>query len=331
MYINITDSSTADNKGSSGTLVHYLEKENRVLDLENPEHWFNHKRSDIPAFEARRAIDANIAKLSKTDSKFFLINISPSQKEIAHLKARYGTEGVKTQLKAYTEKVMDEYAKNFNRAGINSSKDLVWFAKVENHRYYSYKDKEVKEGTKKRGELKAGDQLHVQVIVSRKDGSNKIKLSPMNNSRGKNVEHSKKLGEFNRTNFKQSGETCFDRFFDFDRKLGDTFAYAKIQKNGTFAQRRQLSTLMQGSAVNTESGNLAGQLITGVAEGTFLSTASMLESVGTTVGEFMKILLEPVYHGAGEGGMPDGLSPEQRRRKKKKGQQQQQQEMQIGR
>ncbi|WP_316822564.1 DUF5712 family protein [Pedobacter gandavensis] len=329
MYLNISDSSTANNKGSSGILVHYLEKENRVLELENPEHWFNQKHSDIQAYEARRTIDQNIAKLSKTDAKFFLINISPNQKEIAHLKSQYGAEGAKIQLKAYAEKVMDEYARNFNRASINSSKDLVWFAKLENHRYYSYKDKEVKEGTKKRGELKAGDQMHVQVIVSRKDASNKIKLSPMNNSRGKNIEHSKKLGQFDRMNFKQSVETCFDQFFDFDRKLGDTFAYAKIQKNGTFAQRMQLSTLVQGSAVNGDSHELARQLIKGVDEGAFLSTTTMLESVGKTAGDFMKILLEPVSHGVAGGGSPDGLTPEQKKRKKKG--QQQEQELQISR
>ncbi|WGQ11377.1 DUF5712 family protein [Pedobacter gandavensis] len=330
MYLNISDSSTANNKGSSGTLVHYLEKENRVLELENPERWFNQKHSDIEPYEARRTIDQNIAKLSKTDAKFFLINISPSQKEIAHLKACYGAEGAKTQLKAYAKKVMNEYAKNFNREGINSSKDLVWFAKLENHRYYSYKDKEVKEGTKKRGELKAGDQMHVQVMVSRKDASNKIKLSPMNNSRGKNVEHSKKLGQFDRMKFKQSGETCFDKFFDFDRKLSDTFAYAKIQKSGSFKQRMQLSTLVQGSAVNVDSKYLARELIQGVAEGRFLSTTTMLESVGKTAGDFMKILLAPVSQGVAIGGSSDGLSVKPKKKKKKKGQQQEQ-ELEISR
>jgi hypothetical protein len=70
MYLNISDSSTANNKGSCGTRVNYLEKENRVLELENPERWFNQKHSDIEPYEARRTIDQNIAKLSKTEAKF---------------------------------------------------------------------------------------------------------------------------------------------------------------------------------------------------------------------------------------------------------------------
>lgn len=93
MYINITDSETADNKGSSGNLVHYLDKENRS-DLEKvPECWFNGQRDNIASYEATQVMDRNIAKLSKTDAKFFLVNISPSQKEISFLKEKYGEEG----------------------------------------------------------------------------------------------------------------------------------------------------------------------------------------------------------------------------------------------
>jgi hypothetical protein len=45
--------------------------------------------------------------------------------------------------------------------------------------------------------------IHVQVIVSRKDITDSIRLSPLNNSRGKNVEHSLKVGQFDRVAFKQ--------------------------------------------------------------------------------------------------------------------------------
>ena len=82
----------------------------------------------------------------------------------------------------------------FKRNGIKSHEDLVWFSKLENDRYYSYNDPEVKQGLKKPGERKQGEQLHIQVSVSRKDATNTIKLSPMNTSRGRNEEHSKKWG-----------------------------------------------------------------------------------------------------------------------------------------
>nr|WP_243389277.1 DUF5712 family protein [Avrilella dinanensis] len=78
MYINITDSETGNNKGSSGQLVNYLEKENRTAFEEKIENelWFNNVNRDITPQEVRVKIDNNVAKLSRTDAKFFLINQS---------------------------------------------------------------------------------------------------------------------------------------------------------------------------------------------------------------------------------------------------------------
>lgn len=130
---------------------------------------------------------------------------------------------------------------------------MVWFAKLENYRYYTHNDPEVKQGIKKRGERKEGEQMHVQVIVSRKDAINKIKLSPMNTSRGKNEDHSKKMGQFDRVAFKQCGETLFDELFEFDRQLKDTMAYANAQKNGSLAERVQMESRNQSEEA-THSG-----------------------------------------------------------------------------
>jgi hypothetical protein len=243
MYINISDSKEAANKGSSSGLVHYLEKENRLDKLKAPEYWFNGQAINIDPYDVMRTIDNNVAKLSKADAKFFLINISPSQKEIAFLRAQYGDDGVKEQLKGFAVRVMDAYAQNFKREGIGSQEDLVWFAKLENYRYYTFNDPEVKQGIKKRGDCKEGEQLHVQVIVSRKDATNTIKLSPMNTSRGKNEQHSKKMGQFDRVAFKQSGESLFDSLFEFDRDLKDTMAYANTQKNGSLKEKLEMQTL----------------------------------------------------------------------------------------
>lgn len=239
MFINITSSETGNNKGSSGQLVHYLDKENRLFD-QSPELWFNGDNAEIKSYKVKHALDNNIAKLCRDDSKFFLININPSQKEIAFLKEEFGEENIADFLKEFGIRVMDEYAKNFNRPGIESEKDLLWFGKLENHRYYTHKDAEVKNGEQRRGEPKLGEQMHVQIIVSRKDITNTIKLSPMNKSRGKNLDHSKKLGQFNRVAFKESGEKLFDQYFDFDRGLKDTFRYANIQKNGTVEQKIEI-------------------------------------------------------------------------------------------
>jgi hypothetical protein len=239
MFIKVTDSEKSNNKGSSGELVHYLDKESRLFPDAKQEHWFNGNAIQIPSYVVKNAIDGNVAKLSKTEAKFFLVNISPSRKEIEWLKQKYG-ELNKKAFKAYALKIMDEYARNFNRAGISSHKDLLWFAKLENHRYYSHKDAAVKNGKKKAGQLKEGEQMHIQIIVSRKDTRNKLKLSPMNKSGGRNKVHSRKMGEFNRSAFKQSGERVFDQMFGFDRPINQTYKYANTQKNGSVDQRLDL-------------------------------------------------------------------------------------------
>jgi hypothetical protein len=241
MYINITQNETSNNKGSSGQLVTYLEKENRIAEkLNQPEYWFNQERNNIEPYDVRYGIDNNIAKLSKDETKFFLINISPSEKEISYLKEQYGEDGAKQQLKQYANRVMNDYALNFKRNNINSNKDLVYFGKLENHRYYTYKDEEVKNGHAKKGDQKPGEQMHIQIIVSRKDASNSIKLSPLNNSRGKNQAHSLKVGQFDRTAFKQSAEKRFDQIFNYERELKETFKYANTLKHGDYEQRLEM-------------------------------------------------------------------------------------------
>ncbi|WP_371716975.1 DUF5712 family protein [Pedobacter sp. KBS0701] len=44
----------------------------------------------------------------------------------------------------------------------------------------------------------SNERWRIYVIVSRKDITNRIRLSPQNTSKGKNKEHSAKLREFNR-------------------------------------------------------------------------------------------------------------------------------------
>ena len=251
MHLNITDTEKGNNKGSSGQLVHYLDKENRVFSGLDEQLWFNGNFDDIESYVVRSKLDANIAKLCRDDSKFFLVNISPSQKEIAFLIENYGEEEAKGQLKDFAVAIMDRYAQNFNRDNIASNEDLLWFGKLEHHRYYTFRDIEVKKGQVKTGSVKPGDQWHLQLIVSRKDITNSIKLSPMNKSRGRNVEHSKKLGQFDRSAFKQSGEDLFDKMFGFDRGLKETFRYANIQKNGSLEEKMHLQIELRDSG-NTE-------------------------------------------------------------------------------
>lgn len=245
MHVNITKSETGNNKGSSRQLGAYLEKENRIVeaqgtDLKNQEYWFNQDRDTIQPYEVRQRLDNNIAKLSKDDAKFFLVNISPSSKELRYLKEKYGEEETRHYLKEYANHVMDAYAKNFKRKGINGNQHLVYFGKLENSRYYTYKDLEVRKGKAKKGDIKPGEQMHVQIIVSRKDASNSIKLSPLNNSKGTNAEHSQKVGQFDRVAFKQATESLFDRMFGYDREIKESFNYANTLKHGSYEQKQEV-------------------------------------------------------------------------------------------
>lgn len=265
MHINITKGETGNNKGSSSQLVAYLEKENRLAEkldhYHQPEYWFSYDRNNIQPYEVRQGIDNNVAKLSKDDAKFFLINISPSEKELLYLKKLYGTEGTKAYLKDYANSVMDAYAKNFKRNGIDSNKELIYYGKLEQNRYYSFKDLEVRKGKAAKGDIKPGEQMHVQIIVSRKDASNSIKLSPLNNSKGKNAAHSQKVGQFDRVAFKQRSEALFDRMFDYDREVKESFKYANTLKHGSYEQKeevKELSRVEQANKVVIKQGHSHG-------------------------------------------------------------------------
>ncbi|MDM1483855.1 molybdopterin-guanine dinucleotide biosynthesis protein MobB [Myroides odoratimimus] len=246
MFINITNSETGNNKGSSAQLVEYLEKENKLkVDNAEKELWFTNDRYDVPHQEVRVKLDNNVAKLSKTDDKFFLVNISPSEKEILFLKQKYTEEILQQKLKEYASAVMDAYALNFKKDSITSSKDLLWFGKLERFRYYSSSDEKVKNGEVSVGEIKEGEQMHLQIIVSRKDITNKIKLSPKNNSRGKNAEHSAKFGQFDNLAFKERSERIFDSMFNYQRELKEKLAYSITMDKGSVEEKKVLNILVQ--------------------------------------------------------------------------------------
>jgi hypothetical protein len=230
-HINITASSSGSNAGSCGQLVEYLEKENNLKPEQKAELWFNQGRDDLRPYEVRQDIDTNTAKLKQSEAKFYLVNISPSQKELQHI----GNDPQK--LKEYARGVMAEYAANFQK-GLGPD-DVKWYGKVEYNRGYKWTDLEVKHGLNQRGEAKAGNQMHVQIIVSRKDSHNQRLLSPMTNHRGqgKSEAHGQKFGQFNRVAFKERSEVAFDTQMGYRRELEESFRYQNTMSNGTVQER----------------------------------------------------------------------------------------------
>jgi len=318
MYINITDSETGNNKGSSAALVEYLEKENRmeVPDrLKQTELWFTTSLKEAIHQQVRIDIDHNISKLGKNDAKFFLVNISPSEKEITYLKERFGELGAEQKLKEFACGVMDAYAKNFKRPNVKYNGDLLWYGKLEHYRYYSYNDPEVLEGLVKTGERKAGENMHVQIIVSRKDITNKIKLSPMNNSKGNNEAHSAKLGQFDRVAFKHISEQLFDKMFGFDRTLNETLSYAMTMKNGTIDQKRNMNLLVQfeNNTPNVDRTELIN-VLNRIYRNEFNSSNHLFDSLVNFTGELFDFLspIDLSYE------KPDDFIPDPKKKKKKR-------------
>jgi hypothetical protein len=140
MYIAITRQHLGDNyHGSASDFVKYLEKENEGKAPEEQELFFNQTENDIDAQRVIAEIDANTAKLSKRDPKFYSIMVSPSQVELNHI----GNDPEK--LKEYTREIMKTYAASFYRDKEVTVNEVLYFAKLERERTYSEKDKKVKE------------------------------------------------------------------------------------------------------------------------------------------------------------------------------------------
>lgn len=217
---------TYNNAGSSKRLAAYLEHE----DLERMEKgiytegFFNLTEENLYKSQVVKDIDNNKAQLLKTDAKFYAIHISPSAKE---LQTMGNTEQEQAEaMRRYIRKVfIPEYAKNFNK-GL-SAEDIKFYGKIHFNRDRSENNEE---------------NMHCHVIVSRKDQANKIKLSPLTNHR--NTKKGSIKGGFDRTNLFKNAEKGFDKLFEYDRPINESFEYYNTMTNGTIAEQIKIQERM---------------------------------------------------------------------------------------
>jgi ribosomal protein S15P/S13E len=235
---------TYNNAGSCRRLANYLEHEDleRIEKGIYTEGFFNLEEDNLYKSQVIKDIDSNIGQLLKTDAKFYAIHVSPSVKE---LQAMGTTEAEQAEaMKRYIrEVVIPEYAKNFNK-GL-SAEDIKFYGKIHFSRDRS------------NNEL----NMHCHLIVSRKDQSNKKKLSPLTNH--KDTKKGAIKGGFDRTNLFKTAEQGFDKLFQYERPLTETFNYLNTMKNGSVSdqlkmQEKQISgerknTQDNGVVSNTES------------------------------------------------------------------------------
>ncbi len=218
-----------NNAGSSRRLANYLEHE----DLERMEQgiytegFFNLAENDIYKSRVIKEIDSNIGQLMKTDAKFYAIHVSPSEKEIQRMGNTQAEQA--ENMKRYIREVfIPEYAQNFNK-GL-SAEDIKFFGKI----HFSRDRSDNKQN------------MHCHLIVSRKDQSNKKKLSPLTNH--KNTKKGVIKGGFDRSNLFRQAEKGFDRLFDHNRPLTESFEYYNTMKNGSISD--QLKMQEQESEAN---------------------------------------------------------------------------------
>ena len=78
----------------------------------------------------------------------------------------------------------------------------------------------------------------------------------------------------------------------------------------------QLDTLMAGTPLNHDPNHVILEIAHDISRGMFGTSAGMLETVGSTVGKFLDIMLEPIY----DTGAAQTPHEPKRKKKKKKGQ-----------
>lgn len=205
------------NTGSCVAVTNYLQHEDaeRMKNGERTEPFFNQFRDYVSAREVTFKIDNNKAKLSRSDAKFYVITVSPSEKELRSM-GRTPQERAEAFRRYIRQDVMKNYAEGFGK-GLKSD-DIEYYAKIHFNR-----DKE------------SDSDMHAHIIVSRKDRSNTRKLSPKTNHTGKKNCGNVKSG-FDRTDFFRKCESSFDRRMGFDREPEESFDYLNAMKNGTPAE-----------------------------------------------------------------------------------------------
>ena len=216
----------AENKGSCRDLAHYIDHEDKdrlAAGLE-PLPYTTPDGDEVTTEEVIAAIDANAKGLSRSADKFFHLVVSPSEDEIQAM-GNTDEEVYRNGLKLI-KAISDAYAENFHRDGLLDSSDLELYWKPHFTRG--------NDGTL---------QFHIHGVVSRKTknleglGGKDLKISPLTNHR--DTAKGPVNGGFDRTVFFQKCERLFDKLFQYNRKVAETFEYQNAMKHGTVEEKAE--------------------------------------------------------------------------------------------
>lgn len=216
----------SNTKGSCSDLAHYIDhedKERLAAGLE-PLPYTTPDGQEVTTEEVIAAIDANTKGLSRSADKFFHLVVSPSQDEIRAMGST-DEEVYESGLKLI-KAISDAYAENFHRAGLLDSASLELYWKPHFTRGND-------------GEL----QFHIHGVVSRKTkrleglGGKQLKISPVTNH--KETTKGAVQGGFDRKAFARSCEKLFDKLFEYNRKVAETFDYQNAMKHGSVKEKAE--------------------------------------------------------------------------------------------
>ena len=217
-----------DNKGKCNALAEYInhEDQERINEGKEPFQYMDPDGNIVTLEEVTDKINRNIQNLGKDDDKFYHFIVSPSEDEI---QAMGETEGeIYESGKLLMRAILDTYAQNFNREGVEDASDLVAFWKPHFCRG-------------KNGDL----QFHIHGIISRNSkgrGGKKRKLSPLTTHR--NTESGPVRGGFDRSVFFRSCEHLFDKLFKYERDVAESYDYCNAMAHGTAEEKaKQIARL----------------------------------------------------------------------------------------
>lgn len=236
---NQSVSKNSDTKGSSRSLAEYLnhEDEERMAEGKDPIPFLTPDGQEVSTEEVIEAIDNNAKGLCKKDDKFFHMVVAPSAEEVEAM-----GEDDETRYKnaiSLMRSILTAYAENFHREGVEDASDLVAYWKPH---FTRGDDDEY--------------QLHIHVIVSRKakegmDGKIR-KISPLTNHQ--NTENGVVKGGFDRKLFFRKCEAIFDKLFNYERSVAESFDYRNAMAHGTTEERaEQTERLAKENAADMKS------------------------------------------------------------------------------
>lgn len=250
MYCNFTAHKPLVYGSSCSQQMAYLTKEDQGLEAGEEAYFFNNERSDITLLQAVNIIDENKGSHSNSQSKFYMMNLSPSPRELAHIEGlvnetlehrAFSSDAdqaiakditMRIYLQEYVNQAMEVYAHNFERdvKHNNAIDKLIRDNPIEKDKIQAQYKRDSQGTILRKGMQKEGLNYHAHVIVSRyeKKGTQREKrsLSPMSKGKQSKGLNNSKVG-FNRDAFNEKLQQNFDTLYNYERPIFERYAHQK--------------------------------------------------------------------------------------------------------